>query len=100
VEESRQLKRVIGAIAGGEFSRSDDKRYRALTDSLLNQDTYMLFADFASYLEAQAWVDELFARPAAWAERALLNVAAMGEFSADRTIAQYVERVWSIPAGR
>ena len=100
VEENRQLKRVIGAIAGGEFSRSDDKRYRALTDSLLNQDSYMLLADFSSYLQAQAQVDELFARPAAWAERALLNVAAMGEFSADRTIAEYRERVWSVPAGR
>jgi starch phosphorylase len=100
VEENRLLKRVIEAIAGGEFSRSDDKRYRSLTDSLLNQDSYMLLADFASYLEAQAQVDALFARPRAWAERALLNVAAMGEFSTDRTIAEYVSRVWSVPAGR
>jgi starch phosphorylase len=43
-------------------------------------------------------VDALFAQPAAWAERALLNVAAMGEFSSDHTIAQYVDRVWSAAA--
>jgi starch phosphorylase len=100
VEENRQLKRVIDAIANGEFSRQDDKRYRALTDSLLTQDNYLLLADFAAYLEAQAQVDALYARPAAWAERALLNVAAMGGFSTDRTIAEYVAQVWSVPAAR
>ena len=100
VEENRQLQRVIEAIAGGEFSRHDDRRYRALTDSLLNQDSYMLLADFAAYVQTQTQVDALFATPAAWAERALLNIAAMGAFSADRTIAEYVERVWSVPDAR
>ena len=33
---------------------------------------------------------------AAWAERAMLNVAGMGGFSSDRTIEEYVERVWSV----
>jgi starch phosphorylase len=100
VEENRQLKRVIDAIAGGAFSRNDEKRYRPLTDPLLSQDNYMLLADFAAYMDAQVQVDALFAKPAEWAERALLNIAAMGPFSADRTIAEYVERVWSVPAGR
>ena len=35
---------------------------------------------------------------AEWAGRALLNVAAMGEFSSDRTIREYVDRVWSAAA--
>jgi starch phosphorylase len=100
VEENRQLQRVIDAIAGGAFSDRDEQRYRSLTDSLLNQDNYLLLADFASYVEAQARVDALFATPAAWAERALLNIAGMGSFSSDRTIAEYVERVWSVPAAR
>ena len=100
VEENRQLKRVLEAIAGGDFSGGDDKRYRSLVDGLLSQDNYLLLADFAAYLAAQSRVDALFETPAAWAERALLNVAAMGSFSADRTIAQYVARVWSVPTAR
>jgi starch phosphorylase len=55
----------------------------------------MLMADFGSYLDAQARVDALFADHAAWAARALRNVAAMGSFSADRTIREYVDRVWA-----
>jgi starch phosphorylase len=44
----------------------------------------------------QREVDALYAQPAAWAERALRNVAGMGGFSVDRTIADYVREVWSM----
>ncbi len=100
VEENARLKRVMDALAGGTFSWGDSQRYRPLTDSLLGRDTYMLMADFAAYLEAQSHVDALFKTPASWAERAILNVAGMGDFSTDRTIREYVERVWAPVAGR
>jgi starch phosphorylase len=45
-------------------------------------------------------VDALYAQPQAWAEKAILNVAGMGPFSADRTIAQYAREIWRVaPAG-
>jgi glycogen phosphorylase len=95
VEQNRQLKRVIDAIANGDFSPGDDHRYRQLTDNLLNRDNYMLMADFADYVTTQSKVDALFDTPEKWAERAIINIASMGSFSADRTIAEYVDRVWS-----
>ncbi|MFG6459583.1 glycogen/starch/alpha-glucan phosphorylase [Roseateles sp. BYS96W] len=95
VEENRQLKRVIEAVSSGAFSDGDAARYRPLVDSLLQHDTYLLMADFADYVATQAQVDRLFADRAAWAERALRNIAGMGPFSSDRTIAEYVDRVWS-----
>ncbi len=96
VEENRQLKRVIEAVSSGAFSDGDAARYRPLIDSLLQRDTYLLMADFADYVATQAQVDRLFADRAAWAERALRNIAGMGPFSSDRTIAEYVDRVWSV----
>ena len=96
VEENRQLKRVIDAISAGVFSNGDTERYRSLVDSLLQRDVYLLMADFADYVATQAKVDALFADRAAWAERALRNIAGMGPFSSDRTIAEYVDRVWSV----
>jgi len=96
VEENRQLKRVIDAISAGVFSNGDTERYRSLVDSLLQRDVYLLMADFADYVATQAKVDALFANRTAWAERALRNIAGMGPFSSDRTIAEYVERVWSV----
>ncbi|MFG6485860.1 glycogen/starch/alpha-glucan phosphorylase [Roseateles sp. BYS78W] len=96
VEENRQLKRVIDAISAGVFSNGDTERYRSLVDSLLHRDVYLLMADFADYVATQAKVDTLFADRTAWAERALRNIAGMGPFSSDRTIAEYVDRVWSV----
>ncbi|WP_282825821.1 glycogen/starch/alpha-glucan phosphorylase [Pelomonas sp. V22] len=96
VEENRQLKAVIDAIASGEFSGGDTHRYKALVDKLLGHDSYLLMADFADYVATQLQVDALYQDPVAWNRRAILNVAGMGWFSSDRTIADYVERVWSV----
>ena len=97
VEENRQLRAVIDAIGGGAYSPGELERYRGLVDGLLNHDTYMLMADFADYVATQARVDALYRDPSAWATRALLNVAAMGPFSSDRTVREYVDKVWTAP---
>ena len=54
-------------------------------------------ADFADYVATQAHVDVLWRDPAAWAERALRNVAAMGVFSSDRTVREYSQKIWTAP---
>ena len=100
VEQNRQLSRVIDAIAGGAFSPGESARYTGLVESLLNRDTYMLMADFADYVSTQAKVDALFIDHAAWAAMALHNIAAMGDFSTDRAIREYVQKVWVAPEAR
>jgi starch phosphorylase len=97
VEENAQLKRVLDAVAHGDFSPGEPERYRGLIEGLLNRDTYMLMADFADYVATQAKVDALWKDGAAWNERAIRNVAAMGHFSSDRTIREYVEKIWVAP---
>jgi starch phosphorylase len=91
------LKHAMDAIAGGEFSPGEPGRYRPLIDSLLQQDTYLLLADFAAYVQAQARVDALFATPYDWADKAIRNIAGMGPFSVDRTIRQYARDIWDLP---
>jgi starch phosphorylase len=97
-EEDLDLRRALEAIGGGAFSPSEPGRYRGLVDDLLLRDPYLLLADFAAYRAAQARVDALWAEPAAWAARALRNVAAMGFFSSDRTVREYATRLWASPA--
>ncbi len=95
-----QVRAVLDAIGGGAFSPDEPGRYRALVDSLLwGGDHYLLLADFQSYLASQARVDALFRDPEAWARTAVLNVAGMGWFSSDRTIAEYASRVWHVEPG-
>ena len=96
-ESNPALKAVLDAVGGGAFSPDEPGRYRGLVDSLLwGGDHYLLLADFDSYLAAQARVDALYRQPQAWAAKAIANVAGMGPFSADRTIAQYARQVWGI----
>ena len=97
-EGNAQLKNVLDAVARGEFSPSEPARYRALVDSLLHVDRYLLLADFAAYLAAQDAVDRAYGDPQAWAAKAIHNIAAMGYFSSDRSIRDYARLIWNVPA--
>ena len=97
-EENLQLRAVLDALADGTFSYHEAERYKGLVQHLLTRDPYFLLADFGGYVRTQMEVDALYADRAAWAERALRNIAGMGPFSVDRTIGEYVRKVWAAPA--
>lgn len=100
-ERNPRIKAVLDAITGGQFCEDEPGRYRTLVDSLLwGGDHYMLLADFDSYVAAQARVDALYRDRTAWARKAIANVAQMGFFSSDRTIAEYAGQVWGLQAKR
>ena len=91
------LQGVIDAIAGGVFSPDEPGRYTELVDSLMgSKDRYFLLADHASYVAAQQRVDDLYQRSDDWTRCAIANVAAMGVFSSDHTIAQYAHNIWNV----
>jgi len=91
------LRAVLDAIGGGQFSPDEPSRYSALMNSLVwGGDHYMLLADYASYVATQAQVDALYHQPDEWCRRAIRNVAGMGVFSSDRTIAQYANDIWHV----
>jgi glycogen phosphorylase len=56
----------------------------------------MHLADLKSYLEADARVRELYAKPDEWLLTAILNVAGSGKFSSDRTIGDYATQIWKV----
>jgi starch phosphorylase len=98
-ENNPALKAVLDAIGGGQFSPDEPSRYSALINSLVwGGDHYLLMADYASYVDTQAQVDALYRQPAQWCEKAIANVAGMGTFSSDRTIAQYASEIWHVPS--
>jgi len=100
-EANPVLKAVLDAIATGQFSPDEPNRYRDLIDPLIwGGDYYMLLADYASYVDTQAQVDALYRQPALWCQRAISNVAGMGAFSSDRTIAAYARDIWHMSPDR
>ena len=99
LEKSPRLRSVLEAISTGMFSPDEPGRFKPVIDALLHTDRFLLFADFPSYLEAQAKVDALYRDPEAWTRAAILNTARMGRFSSDATIADYARDIWGVPTG-
>ena len=95
-EQNAELKQVLDQIRDGYFSPDDTGRFQAIHDTLVNWgDHYLLLADYLSYVETQDAVDALYRQPAEWTKKAILNVAGMGAFSSDRTIAEYANEIWN-----
>jgi len=91
-----ELKAAIDMIAGGFFSHGDQQLFQPLVDNLLNDDPFMVLADYRAYIDAQAEVGKAWADPDGWARMAILNVAGMGKFSSDRSVRDYCRDIWMV----
>jgi starch phosphorylase len=58
----------------------------------------MTAADFASYVQAQQKAAEAYRNQDDWTRMSILNSAASGQFSTDRTISEYNRDIWKLPA--
>jgi starch phosphorylase len=95
-QQNNQLQAVIDFIASGQLAEGDTELFRPIVENLLNDDPFLLLADYQAYLNAQEQVSALWLNQAAWTRRSILNAARMGKFSSDRSIRDYCERIWKI----
>ncbi len=91
------LRRAIDLIASGAFSGGDRSVFEPVVSNLLYEDRFMVLADYAAYIAAQERVDAAYADQDGWTRSAILNVARTGFFSSDRSIRDYIDRVWHTP---
>ena len=98
----QDVRKVLMQLINGFYSPNDPELFRDLYNSLLNTqctqyaDTYFILADFRSYVEAQEKINAAYADEKEWARKAILNIAASGKFSSDRTIQEYVDDIWHL----
>ena len=95
-EENEDLKAVIDLIGSGVFSSGDTELFKPLTDNLLNQDRFMVLADYQSYVDCQVEVSKAYQDQDKWVRMSILNSARMGKFSSDRSIQEYCDQIWHI----
>jgi len=95
-ESNPELKAVIDLLTTGLFSYGDRDLFRPLVDHLLNWDSYLLLADYDSYIECQDRVSKAYRDSKQWTKMSILNVARMGKFSSDRTIDEYCKNIWNV----
>ncbi len=91
------LRRTIDLIASGAFSDGDRSVFEPIVSNLLYEDRFMVLADYASYIAEQKKVDAAYQDQDAWTRSAILNVARTGFFSSDRSMRDYIDRIWQTP---
>jgi starch phosphorylase len=98
-EHEPETRAALDLVFSDHFSRTEPGVFAPLRDALLTHgDPYMHLADLRSYLEADGRLVALYADPQAWSGKVILNVAASGKFSSDRTIAEYAKHIWNARA--
>ena len=99
-ERNLSVRRIIDALESDRFCPEESGLFRSITRSLLDHgDAYFHLADLPAYIETQDRVGGEFRHPAAWASKAILNVAGIGRFSSDRTVSEYARDIWKIGQG-
>ena len=98
LEKDPQLKAVIDMLRTDKLGRHFDK----IADSLLKgaygamADQYMTLADFEDYRRAQALSGETYLDRKNFFGMSLVNIAKAGVFSADRSVLEYVDKIWGM----
>ena len=60
-------------------------------------DPYMCLADYESYSRTQSAMSDLYRHDKmSWNKKSLMNIAAAGYFSADRSIREYAKEIWNL----
>ena len=83
-------------ISRDYFSKFEPGIFNPIIEGLMNVDYYCLFADFEAYLKTQQEVNDVYKNQAEWNRRAQYNITRMGKFSSDRSIKDYVDKIWQV----
>jgi len=95
-EQNATLREVLDFIASGALAGGDAALFRPLVDNLLDQDPFLVLADYQAYVECQDQISALWRDQPAWTRKSILNASRMGKFSSDRSIRDYCEQVWKV----
>jgi len=97
IERSPVLAEIFKMISSGFFSPVDPGAFSGIVHNLMNNDPYLVCADFDDYCRVQEIISQQYLQPEAWTAKSILNVARSGKFSSDRTITEYAREIWGIP---
>ena len=98
-KKSPVVKRAVDFITGSEALAVGNKtNLTRLKREILNKDWFMALLDLEAYIAAKDRCLADYEARESWEKKMLINIASAGYFSADRTIEEYNEEIWKVPA--
>jgi len=97
IAADEDLHRVVQLIKSGHFNQFEPGIFDPILQAITSpDDPWMTTVDFRSYVDAQQQVSEAYKDQQQWTRMSILNTAASGRFSSDRTIAEYNREIWKL----
>ena len=97
IAADEDLRRVVQLIESGHFNQFEPGIFDPILQAITSpDDPWMTTVDFRSYVDAQQQVSEAYKDQQQWTRMSILNTAASGRFSSDRTIAEYNQEIWKL----
>lgn len=97
IEADEDLRRVMQLLGSGHFNPCEPNIFDSIIQSLtVHGDYWMTIADFRSFVDAQQRAADAFRDQKQWTRMSILNTAASGKFSSDRTIQEYNRDIWKL----
>ena len=97
IQQDSELQSVIRLLECGHFNQFEPGVFDDVIASIKSpHDPWMTIADFRSYVDAQRRVEQAWRDQERWTKMSILNTAASGKFSTDRTIIEYSQDIWKL----
>lgn len=98
IAANEDLTRVMQLLQSGHFNQFEAGIFDPIIQAIRNpHDPWLVAADFGSYVVAQKQVAQVYQDQQRWTRMSILNTAAGGKFSTDRTMQEYNEQIWKLP---
>ncbi len=97
IEADQDLRRVMQLLVSGHFNQFEAGIFDGIIQAIYSpQDPWLVAADFADYRRQQEQAARAFQDQQHWTEMSILNTAASGKFSTDRTMLEYNAEIWKL----
>ena len=97
--QNQSMRKIIESLIVGFNGTSFADIANYLLRNAPVADPYMCLADYESYATTQDMMSRLYRdEKMAWNRKSLMNIAASGYFSADRSVRDYAHEIWGLKA--
>ncbi|MFC3033818.1 glycogen/starch/alpha-glucan phosphorylase [Pseudoalteromonas fenneropenaei] len=97
IAADEDLARVMALLECGHFNLFEPHLFDDIIAAIRSpNDPWLVAYDFPSYVQQQQHAALLYHDQDAWTRMSILNTAASGIFSSDRTIQQYSDEIWRL----